>query len=662
MDWHARKKGNELVGLRKYLPIIYHFLSENTQRYFTLLVGAITFVVFLQALRYGFSIFGDAELLSNESLYTLGLGKSGLLAATQVATPWNESPGPLAAMSHMLDFQLFRNSAPQHHLTSIWLHISNTVLFFAVVKELIKSLWIAAMAAVLFSLHPIQAPPVVWIIQRQILLATLFVLTTVLWWVRYKRTGKVLHYIFSVIAFCCSMLCYFPSGAMVFTLLILECYPVSGEHRYHADNHTCRAIAHAILWMIGVAALFVTGRMTMQFDNGDGLDDNFLSGEGTWVIDVVSIFALLTRSLWETIRLGNMFPISILDSSNVSAINLGPALLAFLLVYIAWRARSAFGNRILAGLVWFISCASAAVFFARKDASVPIHWVYLAYPGLAFMVACVVIKVLGRFGFHRATRICFSLVVFLLAWLTHREIKNWDGIDKIANRILANNPDRCSAWRIWNTYGINHDELRNPIFSRICYRRALNYRFDSRTLLRLGYLEWRVKAYGRAKLYFQTVIREKLLISKGHAALGAFSKEFGDLTEAARHFDLALNHDSNNVAALTGLAMIYASASDSALRNGRAAIYLANRALRLTDEHELQSMIACAAAHAEMGEFEIAQKLEQRAWAGALRVGSTNVAMLCKRRLEFYKQHKPWREDPRITGSIESLPAPSVAP
>jgi hypothetical protein len=151
---------------------------ERFHRYGGAWLGLLALAVLYRAGSFGFLAL-DRELFATQSPVVFGVFRDGLQAAFQFPATWDGCFGPLGMVAHMVDFQLFRSEPAMHHLTSLWLHVFNIVLLFAVAKELGKSVWVAALAAAIFALHPLQVAPVVWISQRRILLATFFVLSAV---------------------------------------------------------------------------------------------------------------------------------------------------------------------------------------------------------------------------------------------------------------------------------------------------------------------------------------------------------------------------------------------------------------------------------------------------------------------------------------------------
>src|SRR5438309_1253456 len=85
---------------------------------------------------------------------TLG-GITWAFTTTELAN-WH----PLTWMSHMLDYQLFGMYAGGHHLTSVALHLVNTLLLFTVLRRMTAATGRSAVVAFLFALHPLHVESV----------------------------------------------------------------------------------------------------------------------------------------------------------------------------------------------------------------------------------------------------------------------------------------------------------------------------------------------------------------------------------------------------------------------------------------------------------------------------------------------------------------------
>jgi tetratricopeptide (TPR) repeat protein len=177
-----------------------------------------------------------------------------------------------------------------------------------------------------------------------------------------------------------------------------------------------------------------------------------------------------------------------------------------------------------------------------------------------------------------------------------------------------------------------------------CYRTALSFRFDARTLMYVAHEQRLTGKTNSAQLTFQSVVAAGgVLAPAARAELGFIAQDRGDIDEAARQYLAALREDPSDIRALVGLAMIRASAPADSLRDGKEALALARRAMRLSHNGQVQAITALAAARAELGQFRPAQAMAKQALLWTARLGGTNETEVCEERLETYIANKPWR-------------------
>jgi Tfp pilus assembly protein PilF len=141
-----------------------------------LLLLASVGLAFSPLLASGFIDFDDDLYVTANPYVRAGLTWTGLKWAMQstVASNWH----PVTWLSHMLDCQLYGLQAWGHHLTSILLHGTNTIVLFLLLKRLTSALWPAFLVAALFGLHPLHVESVAWAAERKDVLSTLFFLLT----------------------------------------------------------------------------------------------------------------------------------------------------------------------------------------------------------------------------------------------------------------------------------------------------------------------------------------------------------------------------------------------------------------------------------------------------------------------------------------------------
>ena len=137
-------------------------------------------------------------------------------------------------------------------------------------------------------------------------------------------------------------------------------------------------------------------------------------------------------------------------------------------------------------------------------------------------------------------------------------------------------------------------------------------------------------------------IMEELLATqpgsaRGHARLADFAREAGDLEWAARQYREALALEPDRRSAANNLAWILATAPDPALRDPRASIELAERALRGLEPPDPNYLDTLAAAYAAAGRNADAIATASRALQIATDAGQPELADGLRARLEGYR-------------------------
>jgi cytochrome c-type biogenesis protein CcmH/NrfG len=112
---------------------------------------------------------------------------------------------------------------------------------------------------------------------------------------------------------------------------------------------------------------------------------------------------------------------------------------------------------------------------------------------------------------------------------------------------------------------------------------------------------------------------------------------------AAAEFHEALRIEPHNFEILAYAAQLLSASEDPQVRNGQTALAYALKANTLSKGTQSFVLDALGMACAETGNFEEAQQAVQKAMALAAAAKMNNLESF-QQRLEFYREHKPWRE------------------
>jgi tetratricopeptide (TPR) repeat protein len=126
----------------------------------------------------------------------------------------------------MLDCQLFGLHPGAHHLTSLFLHLANVLLLFAVLRRMTGAFWRPAFVSALFALHPLHVESVAWVAERKNVLSTLFWLLTMLAYTRYAERPTRARYVLTLLAFALGLMAKPMLVTLPFVLLLLDYWPL----------------------------------------------------------------------------------------------------------------------------------------------------------------------------------------------------------------------------------------------------------------------------------------------------------------------------------------------------------------------------------------------------------------------------------------------------
>ncbi len=167
------------------------------------LIAVATLVPFLGSLDNEFVSWDDAIYVTENRLIQELSWKS---VSKIFSSPRKKTYVPLSALSLAIDYSLWELDPFGYHLTNLLLHLINTLLVFCLVRRLAHRLLPALIAALLFGVHPMHVESVAWISERKDVLSTLFFLTALLSYLRYRTSQKTLFYLLALACFVLALL------------------------------------------------------------------------------------------------------------------------------------------------------------------------------------------------------------------------------------------------------------------------------------------------------------------------------------------------------------------------------------------------------------------------------------------------------------------------
>jgi len=260
-----------------------------------LLLCASVLLVFGQVTGFGFLFFDDDLYILDNPRVRSGLTREGL--AWAFSTPLSGHYHPLTWLSHMLDVELFGLNPSGHHLTSLLLHLANTLLLCLWLRLATGRRWESAWVSAVFALHPLHVEAVAWVADRKDLLAGFFFLLGLVCYTLYARRPGPLRYAGVAACLVLGLLSKSVLAAMPLILLLLDVWPLNRLAGAQRPRRPIFLLAEKVPFFL-VSLLFV-GIALWAFEAGKKIAPESLLAADTRPENLLAALALPAwKALW----------------------------------------------------------------------------------------------------------------------------------------------------------------------------------------------------------------------------------------------------------------------------------------------------------------------------------------------------------------------------
>jgi len=217
-------------AIAKWLP--QGMLKINTE---LLVVGVITgcgLWAYFPVFHNGFVTWDTAGyVLQNERIKHFSWENLGWMFSSYHMSNWH----PLTWLSHAIDYYFFGLNPVGHHAVNLIFHLANSLLVFSVAKKVLTlashlgSLWIPAVAGILFAVHPQHVESVAWVAERKDVLCAFFYILTIRLHLKYagETQFKYRWYVMTSLSTAMALLAKPMAVSIPFVLLLLDIYPLA---------------------------------------------------------------------------------------------------------------------------------------------------------------------------------------------------------------------------------------------------------------------------------------------------------------------------------------------------------------------------------------------------------------------------------------------------
>jgi protein O-mannosyl-transferase len=406
-------------GLSKYL----------TSSVIVTFIITLTFILYVNVLFFDFINLDDNTYIYNNPELKNGLTWSSISWAwTTFGLPYYM---PLTRLSYIVDAEIYNFNSTGFHFTNLIVHILNSILVFFISRSIFKSIWAGALIAIFFSAHPQHVEAVAWISQRKELLAALFGLASLNFYIqKYKIScNKInsleknkLFYLLSILLFLLSLLSK-PTWVMFpFLLLLLDWCCFYDKKTGNVVNLLINKIPfltitlfysiihlYSVSWKVGhVITSAQSLPFTQRLFNAPVIVLHYLT-TGIYPFKMIGYqpYPILSLPMWQIFF----------------------SVIIFIVIFLIPISRKATKNLLFMGIAWFFISLLPVVGILGTGESVLIgdRWTYLPHIGLFIAIAYAIKKLIYAYSNYKRYILC-ALLIYICAhiYTAKKTISHWE--------------------------------------------------------------------------------------------------------------------------------------------------------------------------------------------------------------------------------------------
>jgi tetratricopeptide (TPR) repeat protein len=501
-------------------------------------VALITFAAFLPALQAGFVTWDDdTNFLKNPDYRGLGMEQLRWMWTTFHLGHYV----PLSWMTLGLDYVVWGMDPFGYHLTNVVLHCANAVLVYVLAGRLLlasgafqgdsaRVIRAAAIAALLFSVHPLRVESVTWITERRDVLSMLFMLGATLAYLRSTtRAGNwKRHYGFSIVLFTTALLSKATVVTLPVALLVLNVFPL---RRLTLEDGVFGATVRRVL--LELAPFFAMSATIGVLSIVALSPGEQLSLVAKISLTTNGIVFYLWKTLWPT-GLAPLYEIP-RDYDPLAARYIVAFVAVLVLVVSAWRARTRWPAVTTATAIFVIILLPLLGIVQNGPQYAADRYTYHASPALAILLGAGIVAlpaVRGRFAAMIA-----GVALTALALLTWRQNGIWRTPTTMWERVLAVGESSIARTGIGNTL-VAEGRIGESIPH---YRRSLELDpHSTEALNNLGVALARLGQFDEAIVQYKRTVDIKADHFEAFNNWGVALSQLGRFDDAIERFDRAL--------------------------------------------------------------------------------------------------------------------------
>jgi len=605
----------------------------------------LTWVVYAQTLRFDFVNYDDPRYVYQNTRITSGINFANV--AWAFSHIHSENWHPLTTITHMLDCQLHGLNAGWHHFTNVLVHCLAVVLLFVALERMTGALWRSAFVSAVFAVHPLHVESVAWIAERKDVLSAFFFMLTLLAYLHYTRAPSIGRYLIVVLVVALGLMSKPMLVTLPFVLLLLDYWPL--ERFETRRSNTRRRLSQLVLEKTPLIALSAVSSIVTFLAQRGAIGWTEQLPVSARISNTLVSYVIYIRQMFWPAGLAVFYPhpenrLPVLEISLALIVLVGTTAAAF-----RFRKRAPY---FITGWLWYLGMLVPVIGLVQVGwQGHADRYTYLPQIGLYIAVTWAVTDFTRSWRFQRMALTATAVVVLgALTWSSRLETAYWRDSETLFTHALAVTRNNDVALNNLGIIFLEKGRLDDAISN---LQAAIDLRPENapahdnlaKALLQKGQV-------AEAMVHYRKFLEIEPENVEARNTLGTALIQQGKLREAIGQWQDALAIQPENGNAASNLAWVFATCPEDSVRDGRHAVELAEKALRISGGKIPMIYKVLAAAYAESGRFADAIATAQR---GAELASQSNPALATEleSNMALYQSGRPLR-DPSIANGSSS--------
>ncbi len=357
---------------------------------------------------------------------------------------------PFTWLSHMLDSELYGLNAGGHHITSVIIHIINTLLLFFVLYRMTGKEWRSFIVAGLFAVHPLHVESVVWISERKDILSALFFFLGLLFYSYYVEKVTIGRYILVLVSYLFGLMSKPMVITFPFVLLLLDYWPLKRINLEEVKESKKKSETGKILWslvkekipMFALIPLF--SFLTFYAQKKTGAVADIVSAPiSQRILNAIISYARYLGKMIVPVNLLPYYPFP------MKKIPVAPVILSLIIlsiityfVFLSYKKR----KYLLVGWFWFLGMLVPVIGIVQIGGqAMADRYTYIPLIGIFVIIVFLISDVIEKRRLKIALSVLCAAMMVLLITLTVKQVKRWRDSSTLFSYTLSVDRDNFFA-------------------------------------------------------------------------------------------------------------------------------------------------------------------------------------------------------------------------